>query len=178
MGVELVEGSDLFVDDGRVFMRTTRGQQRVDVIYRRIDDDFLDPLTFRADSLLGVPGLMAAYRMGRVALANALGTGVADDKALYAYVPDDHPLLPERRPDPRDRQDLPAVCSRRPDLRPGTHRRTGGQVSGREWRIRYVDRPACDHGGARGIQGARAREPARVRGAADTSALAAPMLGR
>jgi len=88
MGVELVEGSDLFVDDGRVFMRTTHGQQRVDVIYRRIDDDFLDPLTFRADSVLGVPGLMAAYRMGRVALANALGTGVADDKALYAYVPD------------------------------------------------------------------------------------------
>jgi uncharacterized circularly permuted ATP-grasp superfamily protein len=88
MGVELVEGSDLFVDDGRVFMRTTRGQQRVDVIYRRIDDDFLDPLTFRADSVLGVPGLMAAYRMGRVALANAVGTGVADDKAIYAYVPD------------------------------------------------------------------------------------------
>jgi uncharacterized circularly permuted ATP-grasp superfamily protein len=87
MGVELVEGSDLFVDDGRVFMRTTRGQQRVDVIYRRIDDDFLDPLVFRDDSVLGVPGLMAAYRMGRVALANALGTGVADDKALYAYVP-------------------------------------------------------------------------------------------
>ena len=66
MGVELVEGSDLFVDDGRVFMRTTRGQQRVDVIYRRIDDDFLDPLRFRTDSVLGVPGLIAAYRMGRV----------------------------------------------------------------------------------------------------------------
>lgn len=87
MGVELVEGRDLFVDDGSVFMRTTRGQQRVDVIYRRIDDDFLDPLGFRSDSILGVPGLLAAYRLGRVALANAVGTGVADDKALYAYVP-------------------------------------------------------------------------------------------
>jgi uncharacterized circularly permuted ATP-grasp superfamily protein len=87
MGVELVEGRDLFVDDGRVFMRTTRGQQHVDVIYRRVDDDFLDPLAFRPDSVLGVPGVMAAYRMGRVALANAVGTGVADDKALYAYVP-------------------------------------------------------------------------------------------
>lgn len=87
MGVELVEGRDLFVDDGRVFMRTTRGQQHVDVIYRRVDDDFLDPLAFRPDSVLGVPGIMAAYRMGRVALANAVGTGVADDKAMYAYVP-------------------------------------------------------------------------------------------
>jgi uncharacterized circularly permuted ATP-grasp superfamily protein len=87
MGVELVQGRDLFVDDGWVFMRTTRGQQRVDVIYRRIDDDFLDPLGFRPDSALGVPGLMVAYRMGRVTLANAVGTGVADDKAVYALVP-------------------------------------------------------------------------------------------
>jgi uncharacterized circularly permuted ATP-grasp superfamily protein len=87
MGVELVQGRDLFVDDGWLYMRTTRGQHRVDVIYRRIDDDFLDPLGFRPDSLLGVPGLMAAYRMGRVTLANAVGTGVADDKAVYALVP-------------------------------------------------------------------------------------------
>lgn len=87
MGVELVQGHDLFVDDGRVFMRTTRGEQRVDVIYRRVDDDFLDPLAFRSDSMLGVPGLFAAYRMGRVSLANAVGTGVADHKAVYAYVP-------------------------------------------------------------------------------------------
>jgi uncharacterized circularly permuted ATP-grasp superfamily protein len=87
MGVELVQGTDLFVDDGRVFMRTTHGPRRVDVIYRRVDDDFLDPLAFRRDSTLGVPGLMAAYRMGRVSLANGLGAGVADDKALYAYVP-------------------------------------------------------------------------------------------
>lgn len=87
MGIEMVQGSDLFVDDAAVYMRTTTGRQRVDVIYRRIDDDFLDPLAFRPDSVLGVPGLLAAYRMGRVSLANAIGTGVADDKAIYAFVP-------------------------------------------------------------------------------------------
>jgi uncharacterized circularly permuted ATP-grasp superfamily protein len=87
MGVELVQGSDLFIDDAYVFMRTTRGSRRVDVIYRRVDDDFLDPLAFRPDSLLGVAGLVASCRMGRVSLANAIGTGVADDKAIYAYVP-------------------------------------------------------------------------------------------
>ena len=88
MGVELVEGQDLFVNDGYVYMRTTRGPQRVDVIYRRIDDDFLDPLAFRPDSSLGVPGLLNVYRAGRVTLANAIGTGVADDKSIYCYVPD------------------------------------------------------------------------------------------
>lgn len=88
MGVELVEGQDLFVKDGGVYMRTTRGPQRVDVIYRRIDDDFLDPLAFRPDSSLGVPGLLEVYRAGRVTLANAIGTGVADDKSIYPYVPD------------------------------------------------------------------------------------------
>jgi uncharacterized circularly permuted ATP-grasp superfamily protein len=87
MGVELVQGSDLTVSGGYVMMRTTRGLQRVDVIYRRIDDDFLDPNCFREDSMLGVPGLMEVYRAGRVALANAPGTGIADDKAVYAYVP-------------------------------------------------------------------------------------------
>jgi len=87
MGVELVEGRDLVVSDGFVWMRTTQGFERVDVIYRRVDDDFLDPTTFRPDSLLGVPGLMDVYKSGRVALANAPGTGVADDKVLYAYVP-------------------------------------------------------------------------------------------
>lgn len=87
MGVELVEGPDLVAADGRIWMRTTRGFERVDVIYRRIDDDFLDPLAFRADSTLGCAGLMDAYLNGRVALANAPGTGVADDKVVYAYVP-------------------------------------------------------------------------------------------
>jgi uncharacterized circularly permuted ATP-grasp superfamily protein len=88
MGVEVVEGADLFVDADVVFMRTTAGPRRVDVIYRRIDDDFLDPRAFRADSMLGVPGLIAAYRAGNVTLCNAPGCGIADDKAVYPYVPD------------------------------------------------------------------------------------------
>jgi uncharacterized circularly permuted ATP-grasp superfamily protein len=87
MGVEVVEGRDLIAYDNRIYMRTIRGLQPVDVIYRRIDDAFLDPLAFRGDSLLGVPGLFNAYRAGRVTLANAVGTGVADDKAIYSYVP-------------------------------------------------------------------------------------------
>ncbi|MGL6282870.1 MAG: circularly permuted type 2 ATP-grasp protein [Microcoleaceae cyanobacterium] len=87
MGVELVQGSDLVVTDGFLQMLTTKGLQRVDVIYRRIDDNFIDPLVFHPDSLLGVPGLMEVYRQGRVAIANALGTGIADDKVIYAYVP-------------------------------------------------------------------------------------------
>jgi uncharacterized circularly permuted ATP-grasp superfamily protein len=88
MGVELVEGQDLFTRDGFVYMRTTQGPRRVDVIYRRIDDDFLDPLAFRADPSLGCAGLLDAYRRGNVALCNAIGTGVADDKSIYAYVPE------------------------------------------------------------------------------------------
>jgi uncharacterized circularly permuted ATP-grasp superfamily protein len=88
MGVALVEGRDLLVHDNIVYMRTTAGLKRVDVIYRRVDDDFLDPLAFRADSHLGVAGLLNAYRAGNVSLANAIGTGVADDKALYAYIPE------------------------------------------------------------------------------------------
>jgi uncharacterized circularly permuted ATP-grasp superfamily protein len=88
MGVELVEGRDLVASDGYVWMRTTKGFERVDVIYRRLDDDFLDPTVFRSDSLLGVPGLFDVYKAGRVALANAPGTGVADDKVVYAYVPE------------------------------------------------------------------------------------------
>ena len=88
LGIELVEGRDLFVRDDIVYMRTTEGPRRVDVIYRRIDDDFLDPLIFRADSALGVAGLMGAYNAGNVTLANAVGTGVADDKATYTYMPE------------------------------------------------------------------------------------------
>jgi uncharacterized circularly permuted ATP-grasp superfamily protein len=88
MGVELVEGQDLFVEDDTVFMRTTEGPRRVDVIYRRIDDDFIDPLAFDPHSVLGVPGLLSVVRNGRVSLANAIGTGIADDKAIYVFVPD------------------------------------------------------------------------------------------
>jgi uncharacterized circularly permuted ATP-grasp superfamily protein len=88
MGIELVEGQDLFVRDNFVYMRTTEGPKRVDVIYRRIDDDFLDPLAFNPDSMLGVAGLVSVYRSGNVTLANAIGTGVADDKSTYIYVPE------------------------------------------------------------------------------------------
>jgi uncharacterized circularly permuted ATP-grasp superfamily protein len=88
MGVHLVEGRDLVVADNYVYMRTTHGFERIDVLYRRVDDDFLDPLAFRKDSMIGVPGLFAAYRAGRVTLANAIGTGVADDKSIYPFVPD------------------------------------------------------------------------------------------
>ncbi len=101
MGIDLVEGRDLLVHDNQVYMRTTAGLRRVDVIYRRVDDDFLDPLAFRSDSVLGAAGLFNAYRAGNVAIANAVGTGVADDKALYAYVPKiikyylgEEPILP------------------------------------------------------------------------------------
>ncbi len=112
MGIELVEGQDLVVRDGFVFMRTTRGPKRVHVIYRRVDDDFLDPLAFRPDSMLGVPGLLAAYRAGHVTIANAIGTGIADDKSIYPYVPDmirfyfdEEPVL----------ENVPTHILRRPD---------------------------------------------------------------
>jgi len=115
MGVELVEGLDLVVENGFVYMRTTGGLRRVDVIYRRVDDDFLDPLCFRPDSMLGVPGLMNAYRIGNVAVVNAVGTGVADDKAIYPFVPDmikfymgQEPILPN----------VPTyICARPDDLK-------------------------------------------------------------
>ena len=101
MGIQLVEGKDLVIEKHKVFMKTTSGLQPVDVIYRRIDDEFMDPLLFRPDSVLGVPGIMGAYRKGTVALANAVGNGVADDKAVYVYVPamikyylNEEPILP------------------------------------------------------------------------------------
>jgi uncharacterized circularly permuted ATP-grasp superfamily protein len=101
MGIEIVEGRDLLVRDDRVFMRTTRGLKPVHVIYRRIDDDFIDPTVFRKDSMLGVPGLVRAYRAGNVSLANSIGTGIADDKVMYYFVPrmieyylDQKPILP------------------------------------------------------------------------------------
>ena len=124
MGVELVEGQDLSVADNTVYMRTTRGPQKVDVIYRRIDDDYLDPLAFRPDSALGVPGLFAAYRAGRVTLANAIGSGVADDKSTYIYVPEmirfylgEEPIIPNVPTYRLDRaEDLSYVLSHLPEL--------------------------------------------------------------
>ena len=149
MGVQLVEGRDLVVDGGGVFMRTTKGLERVDVIYRRIDDDFLDPEAFRADSLLGVPGLMEAYRDGQVALANAPGNGVADDKVIYAYVPDmiryyedAEPILPN----------VPTyLCWRDDDraLRARPSRRAGGEGGQRVGRIRDAGGPAFHDGSSR-----------------------------
>jgi uncharacterized circularly permuted ATP-grasp superfamily protein len=124
MGIELVEGQDMFVRDDFLYMRTTRGPQRVDVVYRRIDDDFLDPLAGRPDSTLGVRGLLAAYRAGHVTIANAIGTGMADDKSIYPYVPDmirfyltEEPIIPNvttwilRRP-----EDRAHVLAHLPDL--------------------------------------------------------------
>ena len=106
LGVELVEGRDLAIKDDVVYMRTTEGMKRVDVIYRRIDDDFLDPLVFRPDSALGVPGLLSAYQAGNVTLANAVGTGIADDKAVYSYMPEIVQILSRRRAAPEERADL------------------------------------------------------------------------
>ena len=134
MGIELVEGRDLVVHEDVVFMRTTRGLQRVDVIYRRIDDDFLDPLIFRRDRMLGVAGLVNAYRAGNVALANASGTGVADDKAIYAFVPemiryylDEDPMLPQREDLPRpDESDLAHILDNLEKLVVKTVNESGG----------------------------------------------------
>jgi len=112
MGIEMVEGTDLFVEDAHLYMRTTQGPQRIDVIYRRVDDDFLDPLVFRHDSALGAAGLLSVYRAGNVTICNAIGTGVADDKSIYPYVPEmirfylgEEPLL----------QNVPTYMCRRPD---------------------------------------------------------------
>ncbi|MEQ1649475.1 MAG: circularly permuted type 2 ATP-grasp protein [Hyphomicrobiaceae bacterium] len=112
MGVELVEGRDLFVRSNIVYMRTTKGPQRVDVIYRRVDDEYLDPLTFNPSSMLGVPGIMAAYKAGNVTISNAVGTGVADDKAIYSYMPEilkfylgEEPIL----------KNVPTHCCREPE---------------------------------------------------------------
>ena len=124
MGIELVEGSDLVVDEDQVYMRTTRGLRRVDVLYRRIDDDFIDPLIFRPDSALGVTGLVNAYRSGSVALANSVGTGVADDKAVYAFVPEiiryylnEDPLIPNVETYlPLDDRTLDHVLAHLPEL--------------------------------------------------------------
>lgn len=124
MGVELVEGQDLFVRDDTVYMRTTQGPQRVHVIYRRINDDFLDPTVFNPQSMLGVPGIFAAYRAGRVTLANAIGAGIADDKSVYPYVPDmirfylgEEPILYNVQTYKlRDRDDLKYTLEHLPEL--------------------------------------------------------------
>ena len=160
MGVELVQGPDLVVTNGYVHMRTTRGLERVDVIYRRIDDEFLDPLAFRADSCLGVPGLMDVYRAGRVALANAPGTGIADDKAVYAYVPqmikyylNEEMLLPN----------VPTYLCAEDEQRQYVL----------EHLAELVMKPANESGGYGILVGPRAPcEPAKLRGSADAVVVA------
>ena len=162
MGIELVEGQDLFVRDDFVYMRTTRGPQRVDVIYRRIDDDFLDPLVFRPDSALGVPGLMSAYRAGRVTIANAIGTGHRRRQVDLSVRAGDDPLLPGRGAAARERAD--AASLRRPDdlAYALAHLERAGREGGpRCGRLRHADRTDGERGRARGLPAAhpgRARE--------------------
>ena len=152
MGVELVEGRDLLVNDNVVYARTTSGLKRIDVIYRRIDDDFIDPLIFREDSSLGVPGLFNAYRAGNVVIANALGTGVADDKAVYAYVPrliryylSEEPILDNVETYPLPRAEIAVPCARQ-------SRQAGGQGGGRIGRLRHAGRSARQQGRARSLR--------------------------
>ncbi len=161
MGIELVEGRDLLVHDNVVYMRTTAGLQRVDVIYRRVDDDFLDPLCFRRDSSLGVPGLFNAYRAGNVTLANAIGTGVADDKAIYAYVPaiiryylGEDPILQNVETYLLTRSVAATICARAP-------RQAGGEGRGRIGRLWHADRSA-QHGRADGKSSAAELKPSRA----------------
>ena len=155
MGVELVEGRDLVFDDGQIFMRTTAGLQRVDVIYRRVDDDFLDPLTFRRDSLLGVAGLIGAYRAGNVGLANALGTGVADDKGIYPFVPDIIRYYLSEEPILDNVETFRPTDPRPPPAHPGQPRQAGRQGRRRLGRLRHADRPGFD--GASNATNSRAR---------------------
>jgi hypothetical protein len=154
MGIPLVEGRDLVTHNNVVYMRTTAGLQRVDVIYRRIDDDFVDPLVFRKDSMLGVPGLFNAYRSGNVTLANAIGTGVADDKAVYAYVPRHHQAIISTRKSRfwTTSPDLPVRHRQRAKLRARQYGRTCGEGGGRIRRLWHVDRAAQHGGRARDLQ--------------------------
>ena len=155
MGIDLVEGRDLVTHDNIVYMRTTDGLKRVDVIYRRVDDDFSDPLVFRADSSLGCAGLFNAYRAGNVTVTNAFGTGLADDKAVYAYVPrmiryylDEDPILPNV-------ETYLLSEDKRAPARAGQPGQAGGKGGGRERRLRNADRPALH--GARSARSSPAR---------------------
>ena len=144
MGVELVEGRDLVLDRGQIFRRTTRGLQRVDVIYRRVDDDFLDPLTFRSDSMLGVAGLIGAYHSGNIGLANALGTGVADDKGIYPFVPEMIRFYLKEEPILANVETFRPLDTVSPPAHPREPRQAGGQGGRRLRRVRDADRPGVD----------------------------------
>ena len=158
IGAELVEGRDLAIRNGMVYMRTTDGLRQVDVIYRRVDDDFLDPLVFRPDSHLGVRGLIDAAQLGNVTLANAPGTGVADDKSVYAYVPDMIRYYLCAGAAAAKRRDLPVPTPRGLGIHPRQHGRPGGQARWRVGGIRHDHRPSRHPGGARRLrQGAAGR---------------------
>ena len=167
MGVELVEGSDLLVHNGFVYMRTTDGLRRVDVVYRRIDDDFVDPLVFRSDSQLGVPGLFHSYRLGRVTIANAPGTGVADDKSVYFHVPDiiryylgEEPILPNVETHLCRKPGRTRVHPRQPGA-------AGGQDGRRIGRLRNAGGPARHGGATGGLREADTGESGELRLSAD-----------
>jgi uncharacterized circularly permuted ATP-grasp superfamily protein len=177
MGVELVEGAGPVRRDDFVYMRTTRGPQRVHVIYRRINDDFLDPRVFRADSMLGVPGLLEAYRAGNVTLANAPGTGVADDKSVYPYVPEMIRFYLARsrscttcRPILRD--------PRGPQVHAGAPARTGGEGSPRRRRLRDAGRAGIHQGRDRGVPPAHPRRPRQLHRPAHAVVVDLPHLRR
>jgi uncharacterized circularly permuted ATP-grasp superfamily protein len=176
MGIELVQGRDLFVDADVVYMKTTRGPRRVDVIYRRIDDDFLDPEAFRKESVLGVPGLMRAYAAGNVALANTVGTGVADDKVVYKYVPEiiryylgEEAILPN----------VPHLLRLgRPGARshPGPPRHARGQGGQRERGLRDADRSAGEPGRTGRVRRQDPGRTAQLSRAAGRGAVHGPVL--
>ena len=173
MGIEIVEGRDLVVRDARVFMRTTKGLQPVHVIYRRMDDDFLDPTVFRRDSMLGVPGLVHAYRSGNVSLANSIGTGIADDKVMYYFVPQDDQILPRPGADLAERADVSRQRGGRPKIysgQPGKTRREGRE---RIRRLRHVDRAEGDEGRDREVPQKSRGRAAQLHRAADDFAFAA-----
>ena len=178
MGIELVEGRDLLVHDNVVYMRTTAGPRRVDVIYRRVDDDFLDPLSFRRDSILGVPGLFNAYRAGNVSLANAIGTGVADDKAVYAYVPEIIRFYLSEEPILQNVATYLLTDASAAETCAGKSGADGGEGGGGVGRIRDADRAAELEAAAGGVSGAGVGGSAELYRAADTGIVCGAVFDR
>ena len=178
MGVELVEGHDLTVMDGALQMKTTQGPRQIDVIYRRIDDDFLDPLVFRPDSVLGVPGLFDLYRSGRVTIVNAPGGGIADDKAIYSYIPEIIKFYTGRAP---ILQNVPTYNCRKPgraQVRARQSCEAGRQGSARLGRLRHARRTDRLEGGDRSLPPQARGQPQQLHRPADAGAVDLPDAGR
>ncbi len=178
MGVELVEGKDLFVRGDAVWMRTTEGPRKVDIIYRRLDDHCLDPLAFDPDCTLGVPGLLSVYRNGGVTLANAVGTGVADDKSTYLFVPEiirfylsEEPILNNVPTYRCDRDFRSRLCA-------GAYPRAGGEGNARLRRLRHAGRAEGDQGRPREIQEADRSRSGGLHRAADPGLVHLPHFRR